>query len=129
MGVFQARLLAPVTIGPVVRGVLAGSLGWRSIFWFLTIYGGSFLLLLIFLLLETLRSIVANRSGVPLNPIARYPLPIYQKVTKIEWNLVGGPPQPAARKHINVTGPFRILFSKHAAPIIVFLAVYYAVCK
>ena len=50
MGIFQAGLLAPVAIGPIIGGALAGSMGWRSIFWFLTIYGGIFLLLLIILL-------------------------------------------------------------------------------
>lgn len=127
MGIFQAGLLAPVAIGPVIGGVLAGSLGWRSVFLFLTIYSAAFLLLLILLLPETLRSLVANGSRTPSSPVTRYPLFIYQKVTSVEWNPEAAPSQPAARKHIDVTGPFRILVSRHAAPIIVFLAIYYAV--
>ncbi|SPO06531.1 related to multidrug transporter [Cephalotrichum gorgonifer] len=127
MGVFQAGLLAPVAIGPIIGGALAGSLGWRSIFWFLTIYSGVFLLLLILLLPETLRSAVANGSRTPSNPIARYPLVVYQKTTKIKWDPEATPPHPAARKHVDITGPLRILVSRHAAPIIIFLAVYYAV--
>lgn len=127
MGIFQAGLLVPVAVGPVIGGALAGSLGWKAIFWFLTIYSGAFLLLLILLLPETLRSIVANGGRTPSNPIAKYPLSIYQKVTKVEWNPEADPPQPAARKHIDVIGPFRILITKHATPIIVFLAIYYAV--
>ncbi|OIW22476.1 MFS general substrate transporter [Coniochaeta ligniaria NRRL 30616] len=127
MGIFQAGLLVPVAVGPVIGGALAGSLGWRAIFWFLTIYSGVFLLLLILLLPETLRSTVANGGRTPSSRIARYPLSVYQKVTKVKWNREADPPEPAARKHIDVTGPFRILISKHAAPIIVFLAIYYAV--
>lgn len=127
MGIFQAGLLMPVAVGPVIGGALAGSLGWRSIFWFLTIYSGAFLLLLIILLPETLRSLVANGGRTPSYPIARYPLFIYQKLTKVKWNLEADPPRLAARKHIDITGPFRILISKQAAPIIIFLAVYYAV--
>ncbi|KAI0886419.1 MFS general substrate transporter [Annulohypoxylon maeteangense] len=127
MGIFQAGLLVPVAVGPVIGGALAGSLGWRAIFWFLTIYSGVFLIFLIILLPETLRSIVANGSRTPSNPIASFPLRIYQKTTKVQWNPTATSSQPAERKRIDVTGPLRILISKHASPIIVFLAIYYAV--
>lgn len=127
IGIFQAGLLVPVAVGPVIGGALAGSLGWRAIFWFLTIYSGAFLLLLVLLLPETLRSVVANGGRTPSSRVARYPLFVYQKVTKVRWNPEADPPQPAAVKHVDVTGPFRILISKHAAPIIVFLAIHYAV--
>ena len=127
MGIFQAGLLVPVAVGPVIGGALAGSLGWKAIFWFLTIYSGVFLLLLIILLPETLRSVVANGSLIPSNPIARYPLSIYQKTTKVAWKSATDAPQLAQRKNIDLLGPFLILTSKHAAPIIVFMAVYYAV--
>ena len=42
MGIYQTGLLAPVSIGPVIGGALANALGWRSVFWFLTIYSGAF---------------------------------------------------------------------------------------
>lgn len=127
MGIFQAGLLVPVAVGPVIGGALAGSLGWKAIFWFLTIYSGVFLLFLIALLPETLRSVVANGSLSPSNLIARYPLSIYQKATKVAWNSKANSPQLAQRKQIDLLGPFRILTSKHATPIIIFLAIYYAV--
>ncbi|KAK3935107.1 MFS general substrate transporter [Diplogelasinospora grovesii] len=130
MGVFQAGLLVPVAVGPVIGGGLAGSLGWRSIFWFLTIYTSVFLALLVFLLPETLRSIVGNGSRTSsLNAITRYPLNLYQRTTEIKFLRESSPPVAAAeRKHtVDVTGPFRILVSRQAAPIIFFVAVYYAV--
>jgi MFS family permease len=127
MGIFQAGLLVPVAVGPIVGGILAGSLGWKAIFWFLAIYCGTFLLLLIVLLPETLRSIVANGSRTPSNPIVRYPIIYYQRFTKVKWTPQAGPSQTSERKHIDLIGPFRILISKHAAPIIVFLAIHYAV--
>ena len=127
MGIFQAGLLAPVAIGPIIGGALAGSLGWRSIFWFLTIYGGVFLALLIVLLPETLRSIIGNGSRIPSSRILRFPLNAYQRTTKIDWSPEATSDTIAERKHVDITGPFRILVSKHAAPIIVFLAIYYAV--
>lgn len=127
MGIFQAGLLVPVAVGPVIGGALAGSLGWKAIFWFLAIYSGVFLILLIFLLPETLRSVVANGSLIPSNPIARYPLSIYQKATKVAWNPRAHPPQLAPRKRVDLLGPFWILTRKYAASIIVFVAIYYAV--
>lgn len=127
MGIFQAGLLVPVAVGPIIGGALAGSLGWRSIFWFLMIYGAVFLVILLIFLPETLRSLVANGSVLPSSPFSRYPLQVYQKLTKIEWDAGAAPPQLASRKRVDVLGPFRILISKHAAPIIIFLAIYYAV--
>ncbi|KAJ3579381.1 hypothetical protein NPX13_g1182 [Xylaria arbuscula] len=124
MGVFQAGLLAPVAIGPVIGGGLT-TLGWRAIFWFLTIYSAVFLVLLIILLPETLRSAVSNGSVRPPSLIARFPLNIYQKTTKTEFSPQAA--QVAKAGNIDLAGPFRILFSKQAAPIIVFLGVYYAV--
>ncbi|KAH8659830.1 major facilitator superfamily domain-containing protein [Xylariales sp. PMI_506] len=127
MGIFQAGLLVPVAIGPVIGGALAGSLGWRSIFWFLTMYGGCFLVAMMLLLPETLRSIVGNGSQTPSNLFAKYPLLTYQKLTQVERDPAAVPPPPAPRKQIDITGPFRILIIKFATPIIVFLGIYYAV--
>ncbi|KAH6604503.1 hypothetical protein Trco_006210 [Trichoderma cornu-damae] len=127
MGIFQAGLLVPVAIGPVIGGAIAGSWGWRAIFWFLTAYGGGFLLLLIALFPETLRSIVANGSRTPSSLIGKYPLNIYQKLSKMEWDHETSAATPDLKKRIDILGPFRILISKHASPIIVFLSIYYAV--
>ncbi|KAL7810261.1 MFS general substrate transporter [Trichoderma aethiopicum] len=127
MGIFQGMSLVPVAIGPVIGGAIAGSLGWRAIFWFLTAYGGGFLVLLVVFLPETLRSVVANGSRTPSSLLGRFPLVVYQRVTKVEWNSESSTAAPDAKKRIDVLGPFRILFSKHATPIIVFLSIYYAV--
>jgi MFS family permease len=126
MGIFQASLLVPVAVGPIIGGAIAGSLGWKAIFWFLTIYGGVFLCLLVLLLPETLRSKVANGSRTPGGPITKYPLLIYQRTTKVQWQQTVDC-QPAGTKKIDLLGPLRMLLSNSAAPIIVFLAVYYAV--
>ncbi|KAH7039762.1 major facilitator superfamily domain-containing protein [Microdochium trichocladiopsis] len=126
MGIFQAGLLVPVAVGPIIGGALSGSLGWRSIFWLLTIYGGCFLVAMTVILPETLRSIVGNGTRTPAGVFLRQPLIVYQRTTRNDINLSS--PSPAVeKKHIDITGPFRILISKHAAPLIVFLATYYAV--
>ncbi|OLN96291.1 MFS antiporter QDR2-like protein 1 [Colletotrichum chlorophyti] len=127
MGVFQAGLLVPVAVGPVIGGALAGALGWRSIFWFLTIYCGIFLLFLVLLLPETLRSLVSNGARTPDSVTGKYPLALYQRTTKIKWDAERAPVQPKETKLVDITGPIRILFDRCAAPIMVFLAVYYTV--
>lgn len=126
MGIFQAGLLVPVAVGPIIGGGIAGSLGWRSIFWFLTIYSGIFLLFLLVLLPETLRSLVANGCGKPSCALTRYPLCVYQKTTKVKYQDTQVP-DVLKRENISVLAPFRILGSKFAFPIIICLAFYYAV--
>jgi MFS family permease len=127
MGIFQAGLLAPVAIGPIIGGSIAGSMGWRAIFWFLTIYGGVFLTLLIVLLPETLRSVVANGTRTPPKAFLRYPLAIYQRTTRVKWNSEAAISSSRGKSYIDLVGPLQILVSKHAAPVIIFLAIYYAV--
>lgn len=125
MGFFQAGLLVPVAVGPVIGGVLAGSLGWRSVFWFLAIYSAVFLLALVLLLPETLRSLVANGSRLPSNLVTKLPLEWYQKTTKIPYR--ADESTPATKKRIDLTGPFRILIRKQAIFLLVFLATHYGV--
>ncbi|KAI0447945.1 major facilitator superfamily domain-containing protein [Xylaria telfairii] len=127
MGIFQAGLLAPVAVGPVIGGAIAASLGWRAIFWFLTIYSGAFLVLLVILLPETLRSIVGNGGIRLLNPVAKYPLNFYQKTTKVKFTPQAQAVQATEKAKINIAGPIRILFSKQAAPLAVFIGTYHAV--
>ncbi|KAK4464075.1 major facilitator superfamily domain-containing protein [Cladorrhinum samala] len=134
MGAFQTGLLVPVAIAPVIGGALAGSSwGWKSVFWFLAIYCGAFLTILLILLPETLRSMVGNGSKPTseLNIFAKYPLNIYQRTTKIPWQqparVDGQAPASKPKARIDLLSPLRILLTKHAAPLILFFAIYYTV--
>lgn len=127
MGFFQGVMLISIAIGPIIGGVLAGSLGWRSIFWFLTVYNGVLLLMVVFLVPETLRSIIGNGSRRPSQRIARFPLTFYQRITTVKWDTDKVPQQDPASKRVDVLAPLRILTSKMAASIIIFFAIYFTV--
>jgi len=65
MGFTLAGSLLGPAIGPVIGGVLAQFLGWRSIFWFLTIFAATFLVVFLIFFPETARSTVGNGSIPP----------------------------------------------------------------
>ncbi|KAH6634372.1 major facilitator superfamily domain-containing protein [Chaetomium sp. MPI-SDFR-AT-0129] len=53
MGVFFLGPLCGPGIAPIIGGALTDNLGWRSTLWFLVIFGGVLLLLIVFCLPET----------------------------------------------------------------------------
>jgi predicted MFS family arabinose efflux permease len=57
-------MIAPA-IAPVIGGLLADFLGWRSIFWFLVIMAAVYLIPLLVAFPETARSVVGNGSVPP----------------------------------------------------------------
>ncbi|KAI9666140.1 MAG: hypothetical protein M1821_004075 [Bathelium mastoideum] len=131
MGIFQAGLLVPLAFAPVLGGIFAGTLGWRAIFWFLTIYSGVFLVFLIIFLPETLRSLVGNGS-IPAKGLAESPIAYLQRRRQQRHATESSQTQqevikPKKKARIDFLGPIRILFGKQAICIILFLSVYYAV--
>ncbi|KAJ5225361.1 hypothetical protein N7468_006586 [Penicillium chermesinum] len=60
MGFTMAGNFMGPAIGPIIGGLLAQYLGWRSTFWFLVIASGAFLLPLLFFLPETARNVVGD---------------------------------------------------------------------
>lgn len=63
MGFVMAGSFMGPAIGPIIGGILGQYLGWRSIFWFLTIASGAFFLPLLLFMPETARSVVGDGSS------------------------------------------------------------------
>ncbi|KAJ3486265.1 hypothetical protein NLG97_g6650 [Lecanicillium saksenae] len=61
------QALAP-SIGPLLGGVLAQYLGWRSVFWFLTIYASVMSIIILSSYPETCRELVGDGSILPPKP-------------------------------------------------------------
>ncbi|KAL5048920.1 hypothetical protein BDW71DRAFT_213153 [Aspergillus fruticulosus] len=59
-----AVMLAPA-LGPVIGGLLARFLGWRSVFWFLVIVAGGYLVSYALFVPETARNVVEDGSLMP----------------------------------------------------------------
>ena len=60
----MGTLLGP-TVGPIIGGLLVQFLGWRSIFWFLTIFAGCAFIVFLVFFPETCRNVVGNGSVPP----------------------------------------------------------------
>ncbi|OJZ88483.1 hypothetical protein ASPFODRAFT_59244 [Aspergillus luchuensis CBS 106.47] len=65
MGLITTGLMTALSLGPILGGILVQWLGWRSIFWFLLILSGSYLLIYIISMPETSRKVVTDRHRVP----------------------------------------------------------------
>ena len=65
LGFAMAGVAMAPAIAPIIGGALADSLGWRAIFWFLTIFTAAFLVPYICFMPETNRKIVGDGSIRP----------------------------------------------------------------
>lgn len=64
-GPMAAGVLTAPALGPTIGGLLTQLLGWRSVFWFLTIISGGYLIIYIMFMPETHHKIVDDGSIVP----------------------------------------------------------------
>jgi multidrug resistance protein len=115
------------SLGPLIGGLLAQKAGWRWVFWFLVIFGGCYLLILLMVLPETGRSIVGNGSLEPRGwnrTILSYLRAFFSK----NWQTIQRSADLPSLKMIGFPNPLRsvrILFYRDTALVLYVSAIYY----
>jgi MFS family permease len=111
-------------LGPLIGGLLNQFLGWRSIFWFLTIYGGVMLLVYVVFMPETCRNVVGNGS-LPPQPWNR-PLIQYLKLRRETSTEAEIPSERSSKKRPGLLSSLPILAEKESFLILFFGSIVYA---
>ncbi|KAM0277354.1 hypothetical protein ACHAQH_005870 [Verticillium albo-atrum] len=132
----RGRILAPVVMmlnlgpvaAPIIGGPMCGRAGWRWVFWFLTIFGAVFLVVIALFLPETNRKVVGNgrvRASRAGRPFVRVLVP--RSETYVERK------KPVylsrwSRIRAHAPNPFRsvvLLFQKDSACVLFAAAIFY----
>ena len=113
------------SLGPVIGGALADQVGWRWIFWFLTIISGSCLATLVFALPETGRRVVGNGS-IPASGVYRS---LWSKMgTKAAPNTTSGAERTRQKlSDLNILRRLNIILYKDTAPVLLTNAIFYMI--
>lgn len=100
-------MVAPV-IGPIVGGILAEFLGWRSIFWFLVIITAVYLVPFLIAFPETARNVVGNGSLPP----QRWNMTLlnYLKERKAQKSQVDSESSTSQQQHVELAKKRKLRF-------------------
>ncbi|KAI1431485.1 major facilitator superfamily transporter [Xylaria sp. CBS 124048] len=125
-------ILAP-SIGPVIGGLISQFLGWRWIFWFLSIFAGVALVLYVLFMPETCRLLVGDGSIRP-PMIYRTPWQVFQDARRMkkeaaqsDENTNNGEPLKSPRiQRPDLTRTVLILFEKEIFLLLMYASLLYA---
>jgi multidrug resistance protein len=137
LGPVAAGIMLAPAIGPTIGGLLAQYLGWRSIFWFLAIISGLYLVVYTIFMPETARKVVGDGSIVPtdwwvMSPIQYWKARKEEKVAIMEgrkeelYEMRAKALELAKKRKFKFPNPLTsilILRDKDAAIIIAFIAI------
>ncbi|KFA72650.1 hypothetical protein S40288_03362 [Stachybotrys chartarum IBT 40288] len=129
-GIFNLGPMLAPCIGPAVGGALSEHLGWRSIFWFLTLFSAACFIMIMLFLPETTRALVGNGSIKLTNLVY---LPLLPVVDKGNSKVVKSNKQAQlVTEELNLktrasANPFRLLIYPDVALILVYTGIVYAV--
>jgi multidrug resistance protein len=114
-------------LGPLIGGLLNQFLGWRSIFWFLAIYGGVMWFVYALFMPETCRAIVGNGSLPPQTwnrPLIAY----LKRFRKEELAHEAATPtgQKTSKNRPGLLSSIPIILERESSLVLVYTGIYYA---